>query len=139
VAVCWDQWFPKRRAMAPWVRRSSIRPQRFEPHDPSITSKDHWQRTMRHVANVMPVVASNRIGVEKGERFEMTFYGHSFIAGKTGEIVAEADHATEQVIVASFDLEAIRAYRHAWGLFRDRRPDLYQALLTLDGGKPVDG
>jgi N-carbamoylputrescine amidase len=84
-------------------------------------------------ANVMPVVASNRIGVEKGERYEMTFYGHSFIAGHTGEILQQADGTSEQVIVATLDLKAIRGYRHAWGLFRDRRPDLYQPLLTLDG------
>lgn len=144
VAVCWDQWFPEAaRAMALKGAEILFYPTAIgsEPHDPSITSKDHWQRTMQGhaAANVMPVVASNRIGVEKGERFEMTFYGHSFIAGKAGEIIAEADDNTEQAIVARFDLEEIRAYRHAWGLFRDRRPDLYHALLTLDGGKPADG
>jgi len=144
VAVCWDQWFPEAaRAMALKGAEILFYPTAIgsEPHDPSITSKDHWQRTMQGhaAANVMPVVASNRVGVEKGERFEMTFYGHSFIAGKSGEILVEADDRSEQVIVHSFDLEAIRAYRHAWGLFRDRRPDLYQPLLTLDGGEPADG
>lgn len=144
VAVCWDQWFPEAaRAMALKGAEILFYPTAIgsEPHDPSITSKDHWQRTMQGhaAANVMPVVASNRIGVEKGERFEMTFYGHSFIAGKAGEILVEADDRSEQVVVASFDLKAIREYRHAWGLFRDRRPDLYQPLLTLDGGEPADG
>jgi N-carbamoylputrescine amidase len=138
VAVCWDQWFPEAaRAMALKGAEVLFYPTAIgsEPHDPSITSTGHWQRTMQGhaAANVMPVVASNRIGVEQGERYEMTFYGHSFIAGHTGEIIQQADSKTEQVIVASFDLEAIREYRHAWGLFRDRRPDLYEPLLTLDG------
>lgn len=138
VAVCWDQWFPEAaRAMALMGAEVLFYPTAIgsEPHDPSITSTGHWQRTMQGhaAANVMPVVASNRIGVEKGERYEMTFYGHSFIAGHTGEIIQEADGKSEQVITASLDLKAIREYRHAWGLFRDRRPDLYQPLLTLDG------
>jgi N-carbamoylputrescine amidase len=138
VAVCWDQWFPEAaRAMALMGAEVLFYPTAIgsEPHDPSITSTGHWQRTMQGhaAANVMPVVASNRIGVEKGERYEMTFYGHSFIAGHTGEIIQQADGQSEQVITARLDLTAIREYRHAWGLFRDRRPDLYQPLLTLDG------
>jgi N-carbamoylputrescine amidase len=138
VAICWDQWFPEAaRAMALMGAEILFYPTAIgsEPHDPSITSTAHWQRTMQGhaAANVMPVVASNRIGVEKGERYEMTFYGHSFIAGHTGEILQQADGTSEQVIVATLDLKAIRGYRHAWGLFRDRRPDLYQPLLTLDG------
>jgi N-carbamoylputrescine amidase len=81
----------------------------------------------------MPVVASNRIGMEEGERYSMTFYGSSFIASHTGEKVAEADRSSETVLTASFDLDAVRRYRHAWGVFRDRRPDLYYPLLSLDG------
>jgi N-carbamoylputrescine amidase len=86
-------------------------------------------------ANVMPLVASNRIGAERGEKVEMTFYGHSFIADHTGAVVAQADDRSECVLTASFDLEAVRRYRHAWGVFRDRRPDLYGPLLSL-GGEP---
>ncbi len=145
VAVCWDQWFPEAaRAMALMGAEVLFYPTAIgsEPHDPTITSTGHWQRTMQGhaAANVMPVVASNRIGIEQGERYEMTFYGHSFIAGHTGEIIEQADGQSEQVIVAAFDLKAIREYRHAWGLFRDRRPDLYEPLLTLDGNteKAVD-
>jgi len=139
VAVCWDQWFPESaRAMALQGADLLFYPTAIgsEPHDPSIDSKDHWQRTMQGhaAANVMPLVASNRIGVEKGERFSMTFYGSSFIADHTGALVVSADRSSEQVLTASFDLEAIRAYRHAWGVFRDRRPDLYYPLMTLDGG-----
>jgi N-carbamoylputrescine amidase len=84
-------------------------------------------------ANVMPLVASNRIGTEEGEKYTMTFYGSSFIAGPTGEKVVEADRATESVLTARFDLDEVRRYREAWGLFRDRRPDLYHPLLSLDG------
>ena len=90
-----------------------------EPQDPTLDSRYHWQRTMQGhaAANVMPLVASNRIGTEKGEKNEITFYGHSFIADHTGAIVAQADDHSEQVITATFDLEEIRRYRHSWGVF----------------------
>lgn len=138
VAICWDQWFPETaRAMALKGAEILFYPTAIgsEPHDPSLVSTLHWQRTMQGhaAANVMPVVASNRVGLEKGERYEMTFYGTSFVANQTGEVVMQADDRSEQIITAQFDLEAIRKYRHAWGLFRDRRPDLYGSLLTLDG------
>jgi N-carbamoylputrescine amidase len=84
-------------------------------------------------ANIIPVVASNRIGTEQGEKYTMTFYGSSFIASHTGEKVAEADRVSETVLTAAFDLEHTRRYRQSWGVFRDRRPDLYHPLLTLDG------
>lgn len=139
VAVCWDQWFPEgARAMALKGAELLFYPTAIgsEPQDPSLDSRWHWQRTMQGhaAANVMPLIASNRIGRERGEKVEVTFYGHSFIAGHTGEIVAQADDHSEQILTATFDLDAIRRYRHAWGVFRDRRPDLYAPLLTLDGG-----
>jgi N-carbamoylputrescine amidase len=81
----------------------------------------------------MPLVASNRIGIERGQKYEMTFYGSSFIAGPAGEKVAEADRGTQSVLTATFDLEQVRAQRHAWGVFRDRRPELYGPIMTLDG------
>jgi N-carbamoylputrescine amidase len=84
-------------------------------------------------ANVMPLVASNRVGVERGQKYEMTFYGSSFIADPTGEKVAEAGREGEAILTATFDLDVVRAQRHAWGVFRDRRPDLYAPILTLDG------
>ena len=138
VAICWDQWFPEAaRAMALMGAEVLLYPTAIgsEPQDSSIDSSGHWQRTMQGhaAANIMPLVASNRIGTEKGERYSMTFYGSSFIAGPTGEKVVEADRSTETVLTASFDLEEVRRYRHAWGVFRDRRPDLYQPLLSLDG------
>jgi N-carbamoylputrescine amidase len=138
VAVCWDQWFPEAaRAMALAGAEILYYPTAIgsEPQDASLDSRWHWQRTMQGhaAANVMPLVASNRIGRERGEKLEITFYGHSFIADHTGEVVAQADDHSEQILIASFDLAAIRRYRHAWGVFRDRRPDLYGGLLKLDG------
>jgi N-carbamoylputrescine amidase len=138
VAICWDQWFPETaRCMALMGAEMLLYPTAIgsEPHDSSIDSSGHWQRTMQGhaAANIMPVIASNRIGTEKGDRYDMTFYGSSFIASHTGEKVAEADRVSESVLTASFDLDEQRRYRHSWGVFRDRRPDLYYPLLSLDG------
>ena len=96
VAICWDQWFPEAaRAMALMGADMLLYPTAIgsEPQDPGIDSSGHWQRTMQGhaAANIMPLVASNRIGTEKGEKYTMTFYGSSFIASHTGEKVAEAD------------------------------------------------
>ena len=68
-------------------------------------------------------------------RCGLDFFGHSFIADHTGDVVAQADDRSEQVITASFDLDEVRRYRHSWGVFRDRRPDLYGPLLKMDGGR----
>jgi N-carbamoylputrescine amidase len=138
VAVCWDQWFPEAaRVMALAGAEILLYPTAIgsEPHQPDLDSSGHWQRTMQGhaAANIMPLIASNRIGEEIGDRYRMTFYGSSFIADHTGAKIAQADRASETVLVAQVDLEEIRRYRHAWGLFRDRRPDLYQSLLSFDG------
>lgn len=137
--ICWDQWFPEAaRAMALLGAEILLYPTAIgsEPHDPSIDSAAHWQRVMQGhaAANLMPVVASNRIGTEDGRNgTSITFYGSSFIADQTGAKVAEADRETEAVLTATFDLDAIERQRRAWGLFRDRRPELYAPLSTLDG------
>ena len=138
VAICWDQWFPEAaRAMALLGAEILLYPTAIgsEPQDASIDSSGHWQRTMQGhaAANIMPLVASNRIGQEAGEKYTMTFYGSSFIASHTGEKVAEADRSSETVLTAAFDLDEIRRYRQSWGIFRDRRPDLYYPILSLDG------
>jgi N-carbamoylputrescine amidase len=100
------------------------------PPAPPVDSRDHWRRVMQgHAgANYAPLIASNRIGKEKGQAGEMTFYGSSFIAGPTGELAAEMDRIHEGVITASFDLDEIAKMRASWGLFRDRRPELYAPL-----------
>ncbi len=138
VAICWDQWFPEAaRAMALKGAEILLYPTAIgsEPQDAGIDSSGHWQRTMQGhaAANVMPLVASNRIGSERGEKYTLSFYGSSFIASPTGEKVAEAGRGEETVLTATFDLDEVRRYRESWGVFRDRRPELYHPLLSLDG------
>jgi N-carbamoylputrescine amidase len=138
VAICWDQWFPEAaRCMTLMGAEVLLYPTAIgsEPQDASLDSAGHWQRTMQGhaAANIVPLVASNRIGTEKGDQYTMTFYGSSFIASPTGEKLAEADRSSETVLTATFDLDEVNRYRRAWGVFRDRRPDLYFPLLSLDG------
>ncbi len=139
-AICWDQWFPEAaRIMALkgadlFVYPSTIGSE--PPPAPPVDSRDHWRRVMQGhaAANYMPLAASNRVGVERGQAGEITFYGSSFIAGPTGEILAELDRDEEGVASARFDLAEIAKARASWGLFRDRRPELYAPILTADGG-----
>jgi N-carbamoylputrescine amidase len=100
------------------------------PPAPPVDSRDHWRRTMQGhaAANMVPLVASNRIGKETGTAGEMTFYGSSFIADPTGGLVAEMGRAEEGFVTASFDLDEIHQARTSWGLFRDRRPELYGVI-----------
>ena len=142
VGICWDQWFPEcARAMVLQGAELLFYPTAIgsEPQDATIDSKDHWTRAMQGhaAANYTPVIASNRIGREPGDQAEITFYGSSFIAGPTGELVAVANRTETTVLTARFDLTEIARNRASWGMFRDRRPDLYRPLLTLDGN--VDG
>ncbi|XP_027083470.1 N-carbamoylputrescine amidase [Coffea arabica] len=145
VAICWDQWFPEAaRAMVLLGAEILLYPTAIgsEPQDEGLDSRDHWKRVMQgHAgANLVPLIASNRIGKEiiqtEHGKSEIIFYGNSFIAGPTGEIVANADDKEEAVLVAKFDLDQIKYKRYSWGVFRDRRPDLYKVLLTLDGSNP---
>ena len=126
VGICWDQWYPEcARAMMLLGAEILLYPTAIgtEPENPGLDTKDLWQRAMigHAVSNVVPVVASNRIGLEG----DQTFYGHSFIADHRGEKVAELGRAASGVITADFDLEEIRRNRASFGFFRDRRPDLY--------------
>lgn len=138
VGICWDQWFPEAaRCMALMGAELLLYPTAIgsEPEAPEVDSKDHWQRCMvGHAAcNLVPVIASNRVGKEQAGSSFIEFYGSSFIAGPTGELLAQADRTEETVLTASFDLDALEAQRAEWGVFRDRRPELYRPLLTLDG------
>lgn len=128
--ICWDQWFPEAaRCMVLQGAEILIYPTAIgsEPSDAAWDSRDHWQRVMQgHAgANITPLIAANRVGIEKGKNDSIVFYGSSFIADHTGAKVAEADRVTEGVITASFDMQAIAKLRRAWGVFRDRRNDLY--------------
>ncbi|WP_413282928.1 N-carbamoylputrescine amidase [Vibrio sp. MA40-2] len=140
VGICWDQWFPETaRSMALQGAELLFFPTAIgsEPSQPMMDSQPHWQCVMQGhaAANQLPVIASNRIGVEKAKSRDLTitFYGSSFIANYNGEIVVNADRTSECVLVHEFDLDDIAFQRSAWGTFRDRRPEHYQHLLTLDG------
>lgn len=139
VGICWDQWFPEcARAMALQGAEMLLYPTAIgsEPPAPGYDSQPHWEICMRgHAgANIMPVIASNRIGTEVAPGgTEVTFYGSSFIADHTGQLIAKASRDAEEVLLATFDLDAIAALRATWGIFRDRRPETYGAVATLDG------
>lgn len=138
VGICWDQWFPEcARSMALMGAEILFYPTAIgsEPHDPNITSRDHWQRVQQgHAgANLMPLVASNRIGREEQDDYDITFYGSSFIADQFGAKVQELNETEEGVLVQQFDLDQLEHIRSAWGSFRDRRPNLYGPIKTLDG------
>jgi N-carbamoylputrescine amidase len=142
VGVCWDQWYPEAaRCMALMGAELLFYPTAIgsEPQDGSIDSRDHWQMCMLgHAAcNLMPVIASNRIGLESDSDSSITFYGSSFIAGPTGQKIAEAGREEEAVLTAEFDLDQLETQRIEWGIFRDRRPDLYRAIATYDGSTPI--
>jgi N-carbamoylputrescine amidase len=133
VGVCWDQWFPEAaRAMALMGAEALLYPTAIgsEPAPaPHLDSLGPWRHVMQGhaAANVMPVIAANRTGHEKLS-MPVTFYGSSFIADEAGAIVSELGRDDEGVALASFDLDAVAIRRAGWGLFRDRRPDLYGLL-----------
>ncbi|UWQ33814.1 N-carbamoylputrescine amidase [Leisingera sp. M527] len=136
--ICWDQWFPETaRCLALQGAEVLLFPTAIgtEPKNPELDSSGHWRRTMQGhaAANMIPVVASNRVGTEQEGETAGVFYGTSFIAGHTGEILAEAGREEETFITATADLDAAARYRSAWGVFRDRRPHMYGTLRTLDG------
>ena len=133
VGICWEQWFPEAaRSMALLGAELLFYPTAIGSEPTlNIDSKPHWQHAMQGhaAANIMPVIASNRIGTETDDESSMTFYGSSFIADQTGTIVEEADRETESVLVHEFDLDAIAQMRREWGVFRDRRPEMYGNLM----------
>lgn len=142
VGICWDQWFPESaRAMALMGAELLLYPTAIgsEPYNAAIDSSGHWQRTQQGhaAANVMPVMASNRVGREQIDDTEITFYGSSFIADETGALVKSLNKTEQGIITHTFDLTELAAMREEWGLFRDRRPSQYHALLTKDGNSSV--
>lgn len=134
VGICWDQWFPETaRSLALLGAEILLFPTAIGS-EPTLgkDSRVHWRNVMvgHAAANMMPVIASNRIGKETEEESEMTFYGCSFIADNHGELVEQADDHTEVVLVHEFDFDALAKERREWGIFRDRRPEMYKTLLT---------
>ncbi|MEP7244771.1 MAG: N-carbamoylputrescine amidase [Gammaproteobacteria bacterium] len=143
VGICWDQWFPETaRAMALMGAELLFFPTAIGSEPPPalpLNSRAHWQRTQQGhaAANLTPLIASNRYGLERSiqdpEGLHITFYGSSFIADATGAKLAEAGEEGDAVLTATFDLDALAQQRDNWFVFRDRRPDLYGPLLSLDG------
>ncbi|TNC72603.1 N-carbamoylputrescine amidase [Rubellimicrobium roseum] len=136
VGICWDQWFPEAaRAMALMGAEILLYPSAIgsEPEAPGYDSQPHWETVMRGhaAANLMPLVASNRIGEEPQGGREVFFYGSSFVAGPSGEIIAKGSRDGEEIVLARLDLDEAAVMRRGWGLFRDRRPDLYGRLAGL--------
>lgn len=146
VGICWDQWFPEAaRCMTLMGAEMLLYPTAIgsEPYDSTIDSKDHWQICMRGHAgsNVIPVIASNRIGVEHAttenmQSSQINFYGSSFICDGTGKLLKEASRDKQEILLCDINLDEHNALREEWGLFRDRRPEHYKAIMTLDG-KPT--
>ena len=143
VGICWDQWFPETaRSMALLGAELLLYPTAIGS-EPILEcdSMPHWRRCMQGhaAANIMPLIAANRIGTETVQPSEdnqqqsssLTFYGSSFIADETGALVEQADRENEGVLTHTFDLDAIREMRHSWGVFRDRRPEMYGALKSF--------
>ena len=137
VGICWDQWFPETaRFMA--VKGAELL---FYPtaigSEPilSVDSMPHWRRCMQghSASNLMPVIAANRVGLEEvtpceangNQKSALKFYGSSFITDGAGEVLRSMDRDSEGVITAEFDLDELERERFSWGLFRDRRPEMY--------------
>ena len=133
--ICWDQWYPEAaRAMVLEGAEILLYPTAIgsEPYDVTLDTHARWQLVMQGhaVANAVPVVAANRIGLEENDGVAQKFYGHSFIADHTGALVAALGEEAEGVLVHTFDLDEIARYRADWGFFRDRRPDLYAKSIV---------
>ena len=140
VGICWDQWFPEAaRCMALMGAQLLFYPTAIGS-EPIIEcdSMPHWRRCMQghSAANVIPVIAANRIGEEKvlpskdnnNQSSTLVFYGSSFITDETGELIETANRDEETIILHTFDLDDIEEMRMSWGLFRDRRPEMYRKI-----------
>lgn len=141
--ICWDQWFPEpARLLALQGAELIVYPTAIgsEPTQPELDSCGHWRRTMQGhaAANLIPIVAANRVGTERGAEAAVTFYGSSFITDPTGALLAEADRKNETVLYADLDMDSFQKQRLEWGVYRDRRPDLYHGITSHDGMPPCD-
>ena len=141
VGICWDQWFPETaRCMALMGADLLLYPTAIGS-EPIIEcdSMPHWRRCMQGhaAANVVPVIAANRIGEEKvlptkdnnHQTSALTFYGSSFLTDETGEIVCQAGRDKEEILIHTYDIDEIKKLRMSWGLFRDRRPQMYERIV----------
>lgn len=139
IGICWDQWFLETGRILTLKGADYILFPTAIGSEPVITNdtEKHWQNAMvgQSALNIIPVLAANRIGTEKEKDSEMTFYGSSFITDERGNIIKQADRTSETVLTAEFDLDKCKKTRTEWGIFRDRRVDLYSDILKMDSSK----
>lgn len=149
IGICWDQWFPESaRCMALKGAELLLYPTAIGS-EPILDcdSMPHWRRCMQGhaAANLMPVIAANRIGKEKvepceengGQSSALLFYGSSFLTDETGELVQTASRDQEEILMAEYNLTELMSKRLEWGVFRDRRPEYYGRIIARDGGQEV--
>ena len=140
IGICWDQWFPESaRCMALQGAELLFYPTAIGS-EPILEcdSMPHWRRCMQGhaAANLMPVIAANRIGKEVvepdtengGQKSVLTFYGSSFLTDETGELKKTASRDQEEILIGEYDLDELATKRLEWGLFRDRRPEMYRII-----------
>jgi N-carbamoylputrescine amidase len=139
VGICWDQWFLETGRILALKGADYLLFPTAIGSEPTLDkdSMPHWRNAMvgQSALNIMPVVASNRIGTEKEKNSSMTFYGSSFITDETGTIVESANRTDETILTHTFDLDALYRNRRDWGIFRDRRPEMYHDILKNDASK----
>ena len=136
--ICWDQWFPEAaRILTLKGAELILYPTAIGswPDGADTQALHPWQTVMQGhaVANVVPVIASNRIGTEQGETCSLRFFGSSFICDHRGQMLQTASEDKQQVIVQELDIQEATNHRLRWNLFRDRRPEMYREIMTLDG------
>ena len=135
-AICWDQWFPEcARILTMQGAEILFYPTAIgsEPQDPDLDSRKHWRNVMigHAAANQIPIVASNRVGIENEKDITIKFYGNSLIIDHVGDVVSQMNEEEEGLRSHDFNIEEIRNYRQTWGNFRDRRPDLYKKICDF--------
>ena len=133
IGICWDQWFPETARILTLKGAEILLFPTAIGSEPVLIrdSMPHWRNTMcgHAAANIIPVLASNRVGEEKAGKSSMVFQGYSFIADQHGEVVEEMDRVEEGYRIHEFDLGEIDKERVDWGVFRDRRPECYKELV----------
>jgi len=135
-AICWDQWFPEcARILTMQGAEILFYPTAIgsEPQDPDLDSRKHWRNVMigHAAANQIPIVASNRVGIENEKDITIKFYGNSLIIDHVGDVVSQMNEEEEGLRSHDFNIEEIRNFRQSWGNFRDRRPDLYKKICDF--------
>lgn len=140
IGICWDQWFPETARSLALLGADIILYPTAIGSEPilGMDSSGHWQRTMQghSAANIIPVAAANRIGHEEVSPCEensfqessLDFYGTSFLTNETGEVIAQADKTSENILYAEYDFDHLKNVRLEWGMFRDRRPEMYDLI-----------